>query len=255
MLADPICCWDQSGMPVLLIERKRDGGAVIIRGGDVIRLSSEDVSRLHFTNPAQPDPQLKVKQARRDHDGQSSLRRELRHNPAALHTMAAQLGLPASAADELLRELFESVGETPPQPVLRRAKGGGEQAKASPGANALRCNGSQGFIPQIAPDNLSQVAAGVDPLRCSESQRFPQATAAGSPEAGLPPVEQRSAALRSEAMRDEALRSRLAAIRLKDLSASRCPRVRDGYAWFTRQQQVAAQAKTHCVTEMTVATL
>lgn len=255
MLADPICCWDHSGLPVLLIDRRRDGGAVIIRNCVTTQLSREDVSRLHFTNPVQPDPPPKVKPARRNDDGQASLRRELRHNPAALHAMAAQLGLPASAADELLRELFESVGETPPQPVLRRVKGGREKQMAAPGANALRCNGSQGFTPQIAPGNLSQVAAGAKPLSCNESQCFPQAAAASSSEAGLPPVEQRSAALRSEAMRDEALSSRLAAVRLKDLSASRCPRVRNGYAWFLHQQQVAAQAKTHSVTEITVATL
>ncbi len=189
MLADPICCWDHTGLPVLLIERRRDGSGVIIRNCVITQQSREDLSRLHFTNPVQPDPPPKVKPARRDHDGQASLRRELRHNPAALHTMAAQLGLPASAADELLRELFESVGETPPQPVLRRARGGRAQEPPAP-------------------------------------------------------PEQRSAALRSEAMRDEALRSRLAAVRLQDLSASRCPRVRDGYAWFIRQQQVAAQPGT-----------
>lgn len=40
------------------------------------------------------------------------------------------------------------------------------------GANPLSRNESRGF--------LLPAAAGVDPLRCSESQRFPQATAAGS---------------------------------------------------------------------------
>lgn len=218
MLADPICCWDHSGLPVLLIDRRRDGGAVIIRNCVTTQLSREDVSRLHFTNPVQPDPPPKVKPARRNDDGQASLRRELRHNPAALHAMAAQLGLPASAADELLRELFESVGETPPQPVLRRARGGrAQEPPAQPQAD------------QQASSNLDRTPLPVAPVE----QLQPPA-----------PPEQRSAALRCEAMRDEALRSRLAAVRLKDLSSSRCPRVRDGYAWFIRQQHGAAQPGT-----------
>jgi hypothetical protein len=211
MLADPICCWDQSGMPVLLIDRRRDGSGVIIRNCVTTQLSKEDVSRLHFTNPAQPDPQPKVKQARRDDDGQASLRRELRHNPAALHTMAAQLGLPASAADELLRELFESVGEIPPQPMLRRARGGRAQE------------------PPAQPQADQQVSSGVDrlPLPMAPADQLQRPAS----------QEQRTSALRSEVVRDEALSSRLTAIRLKDLSSSSCPRVRDGYAWFTSLQR------------------
>lgn len=229
MLADPICCWDQSGMPVLLIDRRRDGGGVIIRNCVTTQLSREDVSRLHFTNPVQPAPPPKVKPARRDHDGQASLRRELRHNPAALHAMAAQLGLPASAADELLQELFESVGETPPRPVLRRAR-------------ASRAQGQQ-----VKQQDAQPACSGVD--------RLPVPVAPVEQLQSLALPDQRSAALRSEAVRDEALRSRLAAIRLRDLSTSRCPRVREGYAWFISLQQGAAQAKVHSVTEMTVATL
>ena len=224
---------------MLLIERRRDGGAVIIRSCVITQLSREDVSLLRYAKPAQVEAPPKESKRRRNDDGLSHLRRALRQSPNCLHTMAEQLGLPASAADELLQELFEGVGEAPPQPVLRRARGGGEKAKTAAGANALRGNGSQGFIPPIAAGNLSLLAAGANALQGSESQGFPQAKPASSSEAPAPP-DQRSAALRSEAVRDEALRLRLAAIRLHDMSQHRCPWVRDGYAWFRRQQQLAA---------------
>lgn len=220
MLTDPICCWDQSGMPVLLIDRKRDGGAVIIRSGDVIRLSGEDVSGLRYSRPAHLDAPPRKNTRRRDNDGQASLRRTLRHSPNMLHATAAGLGLPASVADELWQELMKGSGEAPPRPVPSHPRHGEGKAKAPASAEQLK-------TPVVPP---------VDPPPASRGQ-------------------QRSAALRSEAMRNADLRRRLAEVRLRDLSASRCPRVRDGYAWFTRQQQVAAQAKTHCVTEMTVATL
>jgi hypothetical protein len=100
-----------------------------------------------------------------------------------------------------------------------------------------RARSSRAQVLQAQPHADQQVSSGVDrhPLPVAPVEQL-------QPPA---PPEQRSAALRSEAVRDEALRSRLAAIRLKDLSSSRCPRVRDGYAWFLHQQQGAAQAKIH----------
>lgn len=226
MLADPICCWDHTGLPVLLIERRRDGSGVIIRNCVITQQSREDLSRLHFTNPVQPDPPPKERKRRRDDDGQALLRYTIRQNPNTLHAMAQEMGLSAAVADEVLQELFQSVGEAPPQPVLRRA----------------RCN--RGKAQSAASEPAIPASDGARGLVTPVEQLQPPA-----------PPEQRSAALRSEAMRDEALSSRLAAVRLRDLSASRCPRVREGYAWFIRQQHGAAQSKLHSVTEMTVATL
>ena len=123
MLADPICCWDHSGLPVLLIERRRDGGAVIIRSCVITQLSREDVSLLRYAKPAQVEAPPKESKRRRNDDGLSYLRRALRQSPHCLHAMAAQLGMPSTVADEVMAELFQSIGEAPPQPVLRRARG------------------------------------------------------------------------------------------------------------------------------------
>ena len=123
MLADPICCWDQSGLPVLLIERRRDGGATIIHNCVITQLNREDASRLQYAKPAQVEAPPKEKKRRRDPDGQALLRYTLRQSPNTLYNMAAQLGMPSTVADEVMAELFQSVGEAPPQPVLRRARG------------------------------------------------------------------------------------------------------------------------------------
>lgn len=123
MLADPICCWDHSGLPVLLIERRRDGGAVIICNCVITQLSREDVSLLRYAKPAQVEAPPKESKRRRNDDGLSHLRRALRQSPHCLHAMAAQLGMPSTVADEVMAELFEGVGEAPPQPALRRARG------------------------------------------------------------------------------------------------------------------------------------
>ena len=197
---------------------------MIIRNCVTTQLSREDVSRLRFTNPVQPDPPPKVKPARRNDDGQASLRRELRHNPAALHAMAAQLGLPASAADELLQELFQSVGETPPRPALRRARRSRSDDKPAEQRQPL-------------PIGRSRPGTAV-----VDQPQPPPPGSVDLPRAVL--AQQRTAALRSEATRNADLRRRVAEVRLRDLSRHHCPWVRDGYQWFIRQQRRSAQPGT-----------
>ena len=232
---------------MLLIERRRDGGATIIRSCVITQLSREDASLLRYAKPAQVEAPPKESKRRRNDDGLSHLRRALRQSPRCLHAMAEELGLPASAADELLQELFEGVGEAPPQPALRRARRVSRIVSelSAAGVNALQGNESHLEKASTAPGSLSLLAAGANALRRNGSHSEKASTAPGSSEAGLPPVEQRSAPDRSEATRNADLRRRVAAIRLRDMGQHRCPWVRDGYQWFIRQQ-LAAQPGTRC---------
>lgn len=205
MLTDPICCWDQNGFPVLLIDLQRDGTGVIMRECVTIKLSREDLSRLQYVKPVELEPPPKVITKRGDDDGQTLLRYTLRNNPNTLHLMAAELGMPASVADEVLAELFQ--GQEIPRPVERRRRGP---------------------KPRQPAQLQAQEPAPVD--RPSLLQR------AAVDRQGADPPEQRATALRSEATRNADLRRRLKGVRSHDLSQHPCPWVREGVAYLKQLQ-------------------